>query len=98
MAWRASDRRGRRLEPLTFAYRGSQHLPDSLRSVIYGPGTHRPEFHGHGPAGWGCFDRHVVCVPRWDYRLRGVPPNAATITVYAWDWAGNVSVRTSRLR
>jgi hypothetical protein len=37
-------------------------------------------------------------VPKWNYRLSGVPPGAASLSVYAWDWAGNVARRTSPLR
>ena len=62
---------------------------------IYGPGTHEPDAPGPGPAGWSCFVHHLVCVPDWNYRLSGVPATAAAVTVYAWDWAGNVSARTS---
>jgi hypothetical protein len=44
----------------------------------------------------------VVCVPRWNYRLAGglappLPAGAASVTVYAWDWAGNVEARRARL-
>jgi hypothetical protein len=95
VAWRARDAHGRALTALTFAYRGSHHYPASARSQVYAPGT-RPPSHA-GASGWACFWRFAVCVPRWDYRLAGVPAAAASLSVYAWDWAGNVAVRSSAL-
>jgi murein DD-endopeptidase MepM/ murein hydrolase activator NlpD len=97
VAWRARDAAGRPITPLTFAYRGSQHYPSSMAGVIYGPGTTEPDHPGPAPGGWACFWRWVICVPRWNYRLPGVPVDAASVSVYAWDWAGNVAMRTSRL-
>jgi hypothetical protein len=88
VAWRAPG------GPLRFAYRGSQHLPDAFR-FIYGPGTHAPDDLDPAPAGWACFWSHVYCIPRWEYRLPGLTPGARAVTVYAWDWAGNVSARST---
>ena len=49
---------------LRFALRGSQHLPDAARWVVYAADAYEP--------GWTCFDRRLVCIPRWDYRWRAV--------------------------
>ena len=98
IAWRARDARGRALTPLVFAYRGSHHYPTSAKSWVYGPGTTPPDHVGAIAGGWSCFWRFTVCVPKWNYRLHGVPSAAASLSVYAWDWAGNVAERTSPLR
>jgi hypothetical protein len=98
VAWRARDARGRALDSLQFAYRGSHHYPTDAKSWVYGPGTTPPTHVGAIAGGWACFWRFVVCVPKWNYRLAGVPAGAASLSVYAWDWAGNVAVRTSPLR
>lgn len=98
IAWRARDARGSALTPLEFAYRGSHHYPTSAKSLVYGPGTTPPTHVGAIAGGWACFWRFKICVPKWNYRLSGVPAGAASLSVYAWDWAGNVAVRTSRFR
>jgi murein DD-endopeptidase MepM/ murein hydrolase activator NlpD len=98
VAWRARDAAGHALTPLEFAYRGSQHYPTSAKSAIYGPGSHAPDDPAVRSPGWLCFDTVLVCVPKWNYRLAGVPSAAAAISVYAWDWAGNESVLDSLLR
>ena len=98
IAWRARDARGRALTPLEFAYRGSHHYPASAKSWVYGPGTTPPTHVGAVAGGWACFWRFTICVPKWNYRLPGVPAGAASLSVYAWDWAGNVAVRTSGFR
>jgi hypothetical protein len=102
MAYRARDRAGHPLSGLEFALRGSQHLPASWRDLVYGPGAHPPDNPDPPPPGWACFWRWEVCVPRWSYRLAGgvaplLPPGTASVTIYAWDWAGNVSVRRTDL-
>ena len=80
---------------LRFALRGSQHLPDGARWVVYAADAY--------PPGWTCFDVRLVCIPRWDYQLAGglappLPPSARQLSIYAWDWAGNASVRDVQLR
>jgi hypothetical protein len=95
LAYRARDAGGHDVTGLRFALRGSQHLPDAARWVVYAPDAY--------PPGWTCFDTRLVCIPRWDYRLAGgsappLPPSARQISIYAWDWAGNTSVRDVRLR
>jgi hypothetical protein len=97
VAWRALDARGRAMTALTFAYRGSHHYPAAAKGVVYGPGTTPPDNPDPRPGGWACFWSWVICVPKWNYRLPGVPAEAAAVSVYAWDWAGNVARRTSRL-
>jgi hypothetical protein len=98
VAWRARGRGGHAIGPLVFAYRGSHHYPASAKRWVYGPGTTPPNHRGAIAGGWACFWSFTVCVPKWDYRLAGVPPGTASLSVYAWDWAGNVAVRTSPLR
>jgi hypothetical protein len=98
VAWRARDAHGRALTSLQFAYRGSHHYPTGAKSVVYGPGTTPPTHVGAFAGGWSCFWRFTICVPKWNYRLHGVPFGAASLSVYAWDWAGNVARRTSALR
>jgi hypothetical protein len=85
------------LSPLYYALRGSQNLPWSEEPSIY-----MPDSHG---AGFTCFETKTHCPPHWDYKLAGglapaitdsYPVSAAgpfRLTVYAWDWAGNVSAR-----
>lgn len=95
LAYRAWDAGGRDVSGLRFALRGSQHLPDAARSVVYAGDAYEP--------GWTCFDTRLACVPRWDYRLAGglappLPPTARRLSIYAWDWAGNTSVRDVALR
>ena len=90
LAYRARDARGRDLSGLRFALRGSQHLPDAARFVIYAADARSP--------GWTCFRVRIVCRPNWDYRLAGglapaLPPGSRLLSIYAWDWAGNVAVR-----
>jgi hypothetical protein len=97
VAWRARDARGRALTPLVFAYRGSHHYPTAAKPAVYGPGTTPPTHRGAIAGGWACFWAFEVCVPKWSYRLPGVPAGAAAVTVYAWDWAGNVAMRTTPL-
>ena len=97
VAWRARDAHGRALTALRFAYRGSHHYPTGAKPWVYGPGTTPPTHVGAIAGGWACFWRFKVCVPKWNYRLFGVPSGAASLSVYAWDWAGNVAVRTSSL-
>jgi hypothetical protein len=98
VGWIARDAHGHALTSLQFAYRGSHHYPASAKSWIYGPGTTPPTHAGAIAGGWACFWRFTICVPKWNYRLAGVPSGAASLSVYAWDWAGNVAGRTSSLR
>jgi hypothetical protein len=98
VAWRAHDARGHAITPLRFAYRGSHHYPTGAKSLIYGPGTIPPFHIGATGGGWSCLWRYTICVPKWNYRLWGVPAGAKSLSVYAWDWAGNVAERTSALR
>jgi hypothetical protein len=95
LAYRAWDAAGHDVTGLQFALRGSQHLPDAGRWVVYADDAYEP--------GWTCFDTRLACVPRWNYRLAGglappLPPTARRLSIYAWDWAGNTSVRDVRLR
>ena len=95
LAYRAWDAGGHDVTGLRFALRGSQHLPDAARWVVYAGDAYEP--------GWTCFDTRLACVPRWDYRLAGglapaLPPTARRLSIYAWDWAGNTSVRDVALR
>jgi hypothetical protein len=96
VAWRPRDREGHAIGPLRFAYRGSQHLPDAARS-LYGPGSEPPDHPDKMPGGWACFASWNTCVPTWNYDIAGIPAAARAVTVYAWDWRGNTSARTSSL-
>jgi hypothetical protein len=99
VAWRLFDARGRRVSPLEWAYRGSQHLPDGLKRVVYAPSARNP--------GFSCFTHHFVCIPTWTYRLAGgLTPTLGRfmrggrryrLAVYAWDWAGNTTARDAWL-
>jgi hypothetical protein len=95
VAWRLFDAHGRRISPLEWALRGSHHLPDGLKHVIFAPSARNP--------GFSCFTHHYVCIPTWRYRLAGgLTPTLSPyfggsgryrLSVYAWDWAGNTSAR-----
>jgi hypothetical protein len=98
LAYRLRDDRGRRLGPLHWALRGSQHLADRLRSAIYARGSHA--------AGAQCAGaRRHPCRPNWVYRLAGgLAPRLRvrerrvyTLTAYGWDWAGHVSALDTRV-
>jgi murein DD-endopeptidase MepM/ murein hydrolase activator NlpD len=95
LAYRAWDAAGHDVTGLRFALRGSQHLPDAARWIVYADDAYSP--------GWTCFDRRLACRPHWDYRLAGglapaLPPTARRLSIYAWDWAGNTTVRDVALR
>jgi hypothetical protein len=93
LAWRLSDAHGRALTGLEWAMRGSQNLPNDLKTTIFAPGASNP--------GFVCFAFHVRCIPNWVYWLAGgltqplplgsLGPGRYRLTVYAWDWAGNTS-------
>lgn len=98
LAYRVFDARGAALTPIEWALRGSHWLPNALASAVYTPQAHSP--------GFLCFARRVVCRPVWTYRLAGglAPPlplyamhGRVRLTVYAWDWAGNVRARDAWL-
>ena len=95
IAWRARDANGDAISALQFAYRGSHHYPPESKKLVYGPGTTPPDNPDRAPGGWSCFWRHVVCVPKWNYRIGALPLGTRAVTVYAWDWAGNVAARTT---
>ena len=96
LAYRVVGAHGRVVVPRRWALRGSQHLPGVPPGRLYAPGSR--------PAGWGCHMSHVYCRPNWHYRLAGGPapalpplrPGGYLLTVYAWDWAGNVAARDAR--
>jgi hypothetical protein len=93
VAWRARNASGRAITSLRFAYRGSQHYPADAKRLIYGPGTHAP-----CGVNFAALEGSArICKPTFNYRLAGVPARAVGLSVYAWDWAGNRSVLTSRL-
>jgi hypothetical protein len=93
LAWQLFDARGRRVVPLQWALRGSQNYKNGDRSLVYAPGARNP--------GYACFASRPRCIPNWVYWLAGgltaplplasVPPGRYRLSVYAWDWAGNVS-------
>jgi hypothetical protein len=93
LAWRAFDAGGRPVGALHWALRGSRVLPPELIPSVFTASAHRP--------GFACFDLEIICVPHWEYRLgwlasarrSGARARAHRVTVYAWDWAGNVTAR-----
>ncbi len=94
VAYRVFSAFGTPLTPLEWALRGSQWLPYSLRNLVFAPGSRSP--------GFLCFAHKPLCIPHWRYRLAGglaprLPLGAVhgrtRLTVYAWDWAGNVTAR-----
>ena len=97
LAYRLFDSRGHRVGPLRWALRGTQHLPDSQRRLIYAPGS-------RWPAAKCLMRRRKLCRPNWVYRLAGgLAPalrvrnrSVYTLTAYAWDWAGHVRARDTR--
>jgi hypothetical protein len=83
VAWRVG--RG----SLRWVLRGRWLQPDQIGSV-YAPGSRSP--------GFSCFRYRVICIPTWRYLLAaGAPRRGTRISVYAWDWAGNASVRDARV-
>jgi len=98
IAYRLYDAQGTAVTALEWAFRGSQLLPYSERSLIYAPGSHAP--------GFACFATQPACVPRWIYRVAGglAPPLPSTLapgryrlTIYAWDWADNTTALDTTL-
>jgi murein DD-endopeptidase MepM/ murein hydrolase activator NlpD len=82
LAWRVGG------GPLRWILRGRWLQPGDIGGV-YAPGARSP--------GFSCFRYRVVCIPTWRYLLSAAPPRrGARITVYAWDWAGNVTARDAR--
>jgi hypothetical protein len=102
LAYRLWGTSGSPLGPLNFALRGTQQLQWSERDSVY-----LPDSHG---AGFTCFATKLYCPPHWDYLLAGGlaptisdtwPQSSAglfRLSIYAWDYAGNVSARDTWLR
>ena len=96
LAYRVYSYRGRRLTGLRWALRGTHVYPFSLRHRIYAANARG--------GGWLCFAYHPRCTPNWRYRLAGglapvlphLRPGVYRLTIYAWDWAGNVTARDER--
>jgi len=90
LAYRLFDRRGRPVGGLHWALRGSGHLPNAYRRLIYAPGS-RAAF---AP----CVMLPHPCRSRWIYRLAGGlaprlrvrPGRVYRLSAYAWDWSGHV--------
>ncbi len=98
VAYRLFNAKGAAIGGLEWALRGSHWLPNALASTVFTPSAHSP--------GFLCFARNVICKPRWAYRLAGglaprLPLYAmhgrVRLTVYAWDWAGNITARDTWL-
>jgi hypothetical protein len=100
LAWQLFDAHGRWLVPSQWALRGSQNYPSADRPLVFAPGARNP--------GYGCFATRRLCVPNWVYWLAGgltpplplttLPPGRYRLSVYAWDWAGNVSALDDWIR
>jgi hypothetical protein len=94
LAYRAFTAAGTPLTPLEWAYRGSQWLPYEYLYSVFAPGAHG--------AGFACFAHRRLCIPHWRYRLAGgLAPRLplasfhglTRLSIYAWDWAGNITAR-----
>jgi hypothetical protein len=95
LAYRVFDRRGRPVTTLHWGLRGTHLLPYGLTKQIYAPDARQP--------GFSCFATRTICKPNWDYNLAGglaprltslfLPAGSYRLSVYAWDWAGNVTAR-----
>jgi hypothetical protein len=98
LGWRTFDTGGRPTGPLHWALRGSHVLPPDLVPSVFTASAHRP--------GFACFAVELLCIPHWEYRLGWLPStriatgqaSARRVSVYAWDWAGNVTARDLWLR
>jgi hypothetical protein len=100
LAWQLFDARGRNLSGLQWALRGSQNYPPADVSTVFAPHARNP--------GYACFATRRLCIPNWVYWLAGgltgplplasVPPGRYRLSVYAWDWAGNVSALDDWIR
>jgi hypothetical protein len=98
LAYRLYDRAGTPVTPLEWAFRGTDLLRYTERWLIYAPDAHAP--------GYACFAQRSVCVPRWVYRVAGglapplppaLPAGSYRLTIYAWDWADNVTAADTRV-
>jgi hypothetical protein len=84
--------------PLEWALRATHVLPDALASSVFTPQAREP--------GYFCFATRHVCRPTWQYRLAGglaprldlAHDHGERLTIYAWDYAGNVTARDVRIR
>ena len=92
LAYRLFAADGAPVTPLEWAFGGAHLLPWVDRALVYAPGAHAP--------GYGCFATKSRCVSHWIYRVAGgfappLPPAVETgryrLTIYAWDWAQNVT-------
>jgi hypothetical protein len=96
LAYRVYSARGRRLTSLRWALRGTHVYPFAIRHLLYTRGARG--------GGWVCFGYHPRCTPNWHYHLAGglaprlprLRPGVYRLTIYAWDWAGNVTARDQR--
>jgi hypothetical protein len=92
LAYRLYRADGAPVTPLQWAFGGAHLLPWVDRSLVYAPGARAP--------GYDCFATRLLCVSHWIYRVAGgfappLPPTGAAgryrLTIYAWDWAQNVT-------
>ena len=79
--------------PLEWAVRATHVLAPQLASTVFTANAHEP--------GYRCFATQPVCKPVWQFRLAGgLAPgldlqadHGRRLTIYAWDYAGNVTAR-----
>lgn len=98
LAYRVFSALGAPIGGLHWALRGSRRHPFHLKDKIYAPGAK--------PAGFLCLAAERSCRPNWHYRLAGgmarplpnLAPGVYRLTVYAWDWTGNVTARDASFR
>ena len=95
LAFRVFDARDRGFANLHWALRSNRVLPGQLARQLYAPDAKQP--------GFSCFATRVICKPNWDFVLAGglaprlgglgLSPGRYRLSVYAWDYAGNVTAR-----
>jgi hypothetical protein len=95
LGYEVFNRAGTRVVPLRWALRGTRVLPGNDAPVLFAPDAKQP--------GFSCFATKVICKPDWDYVLAGgnapslaafpLAPGRYRLSVYAWDYAGNVTAR-----
>ena len=100
LAYRIFDAHARGFASLHWAVRSNRVLPGQLAPELYAPDSKQP--------GFSCFATRSICRPNWDFLLAGgLAPRVSTLglgpgryrlSVYAWDYAGNVTARDAWFR
>ncbi|MFL5912141.1 MAG: M23 family metallopeptidase [Gaiellaceae bacterium] len=100
LGYQVFDSHGRRDVPLHWSLRSNRVLPGTLAASLYAPDAKEP--------GFSCFATRLICKPNWDFVLAGglaprlgglgLVPGRYRLSVYAWDYAGNVTARDKWFR